>query len=251
MSRIKQHVDRLRIPILTGALDAEWSEDGNHKIFNSVFLLEPGSWDIQQYDKMKLVPFGERVPLVGQFPFLYDLAKKTDLDIGGFSPGDSVVVFELETQNRVQTIPFATVICYESIFPYLVQRFIRQGAKFLVIITNDGWFGNTSGPYQHARIAVLRAIENGIGVARCANTGISEFIDPMGRILQRSSYNEETVLIGRIDIRDKDTFFLKAGYLFPALILGMNASILLSMIVCPGRIRKRIQKIEHRNPETD
>ncbi len=237
MNRVKRQVDSLQIPILTGALDAEWSEDGNHKIFNSAYLLKPNSWDVTQYNKMKLVPFGERVPLVGHFPVLYDLAKKTDLDVGGFSPGDSVVVFELNDRNKDRIIPFATVICYESIFPYFVRKFIQNGARFLVIITNDGWFGNTSGPYQHAQIAVMRAIENGIGIARCANTGISEIIDPMGRIVKRTSFNKEEILTGRIDVRDSDTIFLKAGAIVPGFILGMNGMIFLSSFIVPLRSR--------------
>ena len=254
MRRVKSHVDRYGIPILTGGLDLEWSEDGDHSVYNSAFLLSPGAHKIPYYSKLKLVPFGERVPLMGTFPILYDLAKRTDLDVGGFSAGDSIVVFSLRRSDHMKAVSFAVVICYESIFPYIVRRFIRRGAQFLVIITNDGWFGNSSGPYQHARIAVMRAVENGIAVARCANTGISEMIDPVGRILVKSKYNEETCLVRDIDLRQPDTPFVKAGSAVPIFILGVNGMILIAGLIHypqPSRHRTKKKSTKRERQKTD
>lgn len=234
---MKARVDRMGIPILTGAPDyiRENNRDPRIKTFNTAFLIRPDNWRLDSYAKMKLVPFGERVPLVGRFPFLYDLARKTDLDVGGFSPGDSIVVFEILPGSGTSKVRFSVIICYESIFPYLVRSFVEGGAQFLVVITNDGWFGNTSGPRQHAQIAVYRAIENRVWIARCANTGISEFIDPYGRIHSRTPFNREAVLTKSIALRKEDPYFVRHGTLFLTIILIADGLILCSVFFHPLR----------------
>ena len=227
LNRVKSQVDSMKIPLLTGSPDYERRDRKTLKTYNGALLIRPRSWRIDRYYKIHLVPFSERVPLVEKVPFLYDLSKKLDLDIGNFSPGDSVVVFEFNPSSLKQRVRFSVVICYESVFPYLVREFVQKGAQFLVVITNDGWFGKTSGPYQHAQIAVLRAIENRIWVVRCANTGVSEFIDPFGRIRVKTGLNEEAVLGHFISIRSEKSFFLRHGYLFPIFILVANGLIFL------------------------
>jgi apolipoprotein N-acyltransferase len=102
---------------------------------------------------------------------------------------------------------------------------MKGGARFFVIVTNDGWFGHTSGPYQHAQIAVLRAIENRTWIARCANTGISEFIDPMGRIRSRTRFNEETILSGSIETGGGNSLFVRYGNVFIYVILILSALV--------------------------
>ena len=124
----------------------------------------------------------------------------------------------------------------------MVRKFIKRGAQFLVIITNDGWFGKTSGPYQHARIAVLRAIENRVWVARCANTGISKFIDSLGRIRGRTALNEEAVLTDFITLRRNSSFFTNYGYLIHIIVIIMNGLMLLIVFIWkkdhkPGNIK--------------
>ena len=105
---------------------------------------------------------------------------------------------------------------------------MEAGAQFVVVITNDGWFGNTSGPYQHAQIARLRAIENGIWIIRCANTGISEIIDPFGRVISKTEYNEAAVLTGTIrPLGSQKTFFTRYGRLIFSLFLLCAGLILL------------------------
>ncbi|MFH1942867.1 MAG: apolipoprotein N-acyltransferase [bacterium] len=236
LGEVKSMVDSMGIPLLTGAPDYEWAEGRKAKSYNAAFFIEPHSWKIDSYYKMQLVPFSERVPLVGKFPFLYDLARRTDLDIGGFTPGDSVAVFKFIKQPEAVEIPFAAIICYESIFPYLVRKFVRDGAQFLLVITNDGWFGNTSGPIQHAQYAVFRAVENRVWIARCANTGISEFIDPMGRIRARTRFNEEAVLTESLSAGGGNTFFTAHGDWFVNCVIGLNLLVLgVTLIVRRGR----------------
>ncbi len=228
---VKSQVDSLGIPLLTGSPDFERSEDnGGIKTYNGALLVYPNSWEIDRYYKMHLVPFSERVPFVDKLTFLYDFGRKLDLDIGNFDPGDSVVVFNIPFSSMAKKVCFSVVICYESIYPYLVRRFVQKGAQFLLVITNDGWFGATSGPYQHAQIAVFRAIENRLWVARCANTGISEFIDPYGIIHAKTKLNEESILTYSVFSSAEKTFFLEHGQLFSILLFIANGLILLVAI---------------------
>ncbi len=231
LKRVKSQVDSLGIPLLTGSPDYAWDDQRSVRRYNGALLIYPNSWTIDRYYKMHLVPFSERVPFVETIPFLHDLSQKMDLDIGDFSPGDSVVVFAFTPPSMQREIRFSVVICYESVFPYLVRRFIKRGAQFLVVITNDGWFGRTSGPYQHAQIAVFRAIENRVWVVRCANTGISEFIDPFGRIQARTGIYEEAVLAGSVALGGGNTFFVKRGPFFIILILVIDGLLFLVTLV--------------------
>lgn len=210
---VKYLADTLHAPILTGTLDYEWKENQNAAMFNAAILVHPKTWTLDVYRKVRLVPFSERVPFSEHFPGLVSFLQKYIPEIGDYSPGDSLVVFSFQTNNN-QRPTFSTVICYESVFPYLIQKFVLQGAEFLVIITNDGWFGNTSGPRQHAQIAVLRAIETRRWIVRCANTGISEIIDPWGKITASTQWNREAVLVSRISPSSKWTFFVQYPWAF-------------------------------------
>jgi apolipoprotein N-acyltransferase len=231
--QIRLQVDSLGIPILTGAPDYRRIGEKS-EVYNGAFLFRPDSWKMDCYHKIQLVPFSERVPLMGKLPILYDLARRTHLDVGGFSPGDSVVVFEWYSSRVHRTIRFSTIICYESIFPYLVRRFVRKGAQFLVIITNDGWFGNTSGPYQHAQFAVYRAIENRVWIARCANTGISEFVDPYGRVQSKTRFNQEAIQHGSVGTEGGDSLFVVWGQVFLYVILLACGCVLVFTIFKKG-----------------
>ncbi|MFO7890898.1 MAG: apolipoprotein N-acyltransferase [bacterium] len=217
----------LNIPLLTGTIDYKWTDSNTVKRYNSAFLFKPGTITIESYNKIQLVPFSERVPLVDTFPFIYNLAKILDLNVGNYFSGDSASVFTLQSSSSDYCIKFSTGICYDSVFPRLVQRFIQNGAQFVIIITNDGWFGNISGPYQHAQIAVLRAIENRVWIARCANTGISEFINPYGKIVKKTKLSERTVMTHSVYVNKSKSFFTKHGKYFVYLILCFDVFILI------------------------
>jgi apolipoprotein N-acyltransferase len=157
------------------------------RVYNSVFALG-GSGDIMaRYDKWRLVPFGEYLPLEGLLKPL-GLRKLVPLPLGfaaGLAP---------RTVTIAGTPAFAPLVCYEVIFPrVLIDREDRP--EWLLNVTNDGWFGRTAGPYQHLEQARFRAIEEGLALVRAANTGISAVIDPYGRILHRLPLGEP----GRID----------------------------------------------------
>ncbi len=101
---------------------------------------------------------------------------------------------------------FGVLICFEIIFPDLCRRFVKGGANFLVTITNDAWFGRTSAPYQHFTIAVFRAIENRVFIARAANTGITGFIDPRGKIIKKGEIFAEEAMSETIHLSKKEDF---------------------------------------------
>ena len=181
---IVEMVMNIGIPTLTGTQDFE---DKNKKIYyNSSILITPDGDYSQYYHKMQLVPFSEQVPFQDKIPIL------RKLNFGGshFTRGENFTVFDIGSAQ------FAVLICYESVFDWIGREFTNRGAEFFVNITNDGWFGNTSGPHQHAMFNVIRAIENRKYIARCANTGISMFIDTRGRIVRKTSLFEKAILTG-------------------------------------------------------
>ncbi len=163
---IFEKTKRMGIPILTGTVVRQ--ED---KYYNSALLIDKQGNLAGRYDKLHLVPFGEYIPLKNTFKFL-----ETIVPIGDFTPGKEYTLFELSTK-------FAVLICFEDTIPELSRGFVKRGADFLVNITNDGWFGRSSAPYQHLSASVLRAVENRVPVARAANTGVSCFIDSRGRTI--------------------------------------------------------------------
>lgn len=146
----------------------------NHQkeYYNSAFLISQAGTIIGEYQKLHLVPFGEYVPFEDVFPFVKSFTPINE----SFSPGDEYALFNLNNIN------LATLICFEDIFPELTREFVSNGARLLVNITNDAWFGDTAAAYQHAALACFRAVENGVYLVRATNTGFSCFIDSKGRI---------------------------------------------------------------------
>lgn len=227
--RVRNQASLLNVQLLTGAPDFNWKDGKELQVYNSVFLIEPGVHRLQKYDKIHLVPFSERIPFLGGVKPVYNTLKKLIMDIGDFTPGDSIVVFT--SQNHEKSLMFSCGICFDSVFPYTMRKFVQNGAAFLVIVTNDGWFGKTSGPYQHAAIAAMRAVENRSWVARCANTGISSFIDPYGRIVSRTGLSTREILLGEISPIQEKSFFTQYGQWFPVMIFVMNFVIIIWFII--------------------
>jgi apolipoprotein N-acyltransferase len=161
--------------LLFGAPAWELTSQGE-RYFNRAFLLNPEGHVAGCYDKAHLVPYGEYVPLKRFFPFIGKMVPM----IGDFAEGPVGATVSLP-EGAV-----GPLVCYESIFPYLPRAQVENGARLLVNITNDAWFGKTAAAYQHLSMAVLRAVENHVCLARAANTGISAFIDARGRLLWQS-----------------------------------------------------------------
>jgi apolipoprotein N-acyltransferase len=112
---------------------------------------------------------------------------------------------------KPDTAKLCTMICYESVYPAYVRKFVANGAQVIGIITNDGWYGKSSGPYQHNRYAILRAIENRRWVIRSANTGISSAIDDRGRIVTERPLFESTSITTAVPLLDEQTLYTKLG----------------------------------------
>lgn len=190
--------------LLFGNPAYEITDNNVQNMLNSAYLISPERETLARYDKIHLVPFGEYVPLSKILFFIEKITEGT----GDFTSGRDYVVMELP-QGK-----FGVVICYEVIFPELVRKFVRDGAGFMITITNDAWFGKTSAPYQHFTMAVFRSVENRIYFARSANTGVSGFISPKGEIQQASPIFEESLLIRNIFPSDTKTFYTKHGDMF-------------------------------------
>ena len=206
---------RFNAPILFGGVGADDLGGGEYDHFNSAFFLDSDGSRLARYDKKYLVPIVERVPFVdpGLFrgvPFF-----------GGFAVGRESPVLQTAGAR------FGVLICYESIFTQLSRHYRRNGADFLVNITNDAWFGRaepwwnrSSALSQHPAHLVMRAIENRIGVARSANTGITELVDPLGRVEGPTELFTDAVLTGDVTTSDALTLYTRFGDL-----LGWGAAI--------------------------
>jgi apolipoprotein N-acyltransferase len=215
---------RLNTYLLFGSLSSR-KQDKEVKVYNSAYLISPRPRIVGRYDKMHLVPFGEYVPLSSFFPFFNSL-----VGIGNITPGEKLVVFQFPRGT------FGTLICFEVIFPELCRKFVRNGADFMVTITNDAWFGRTSAPYQHLAQATFRSIENRIWLVRAANTGISAFVDPWGRIKTASGLFTREVLTEKIDLRgSKMTFYTHYGDVF-AIFCSLLGICLIGYVV----LRKQV-----------
>jgi apolipoprotein N-acyltransferase len=166
--------------------------------YNSAFLINPQGKLMDPYHKQHLVPFGEFVPLAKIFPFM----KYTTPIPGSFGRGKERTLFPIRPSTlnsapraredfRSRPSTFGVVICFEDVFPDVFRRFVKDGANLMVNITNDAWYKESAGAYQHMANSVFRAVENRVPFVRCANTGYSCFIDSTGRIRAHIAGNEK------------------------------------------------------------
>lgn len=208
------------VPILAGALDIEWHGEREYDVFNAAFLFDSTGSNRAQpsYRKTYLVPVVERVPFVN--PRWFGNLQY----FGGFGHGDRFPVYEIR-EGR-----FGVLICYESAFEDLARLYRRNGADFLVNITNDSWYGTTAAPAQHASHLVLRAIETRMGIARAAQTGISEFVDPLGREHQRTELNTRVVTAREVLTTDVVTLYVRLGDWVAALALAGTLAMFIATL---------------------
>jgi apolipoprotein N-acyltransferase len=207
--------------LITGAVRAaELAPSGGVRAYNSVYVIDRDGSILGVYDKVHLVPFGEYLPFQ-DFVESLGLISLTKMP-GGFLAGD---------RRRLLTVPRAPpvlpLICYEIVFP---DGAVPSGERpgWLLNLTNDGWFGATTGPYQHFQQARVRAIEQGLPLVRAANTGISAVVDPLGRILKELPLGAEGVLDSGLPQAIEPTFYVRAGDIVAgalvagALVLGVR-----------------------------
>ena len=181
---------------------------------NSAYLVSAQGLSKGKYDKVHLVPFGEYVPLKRWLPFIDKLVAQ----VGDFKPGRQGNTLSWEGHH------VGMLICYESIFPGLARAMVQNGAHLLVNITNDAWFGRTSAAFQHFSMAVFRAVENRRYLARAANTGISGFIDPCGRIVSPTALFQEAVVNQEVSLLKEPSFYSRWGeWPLGVVVFGMLA----------------------------
>jgi len=173
--------------------------------FNAAMQME-NSANVQFYHKSKLVPGVEKMPFPKVFSFLDGVFSELGGTVGGYGSQD-----EPGTLYAQSGIGVSPVICYESLWGDWIGKSVKNGAQFIAIITNDGWWGNTSGKDQHEMYAKLRAIETRRDVARSANTGISCFIDQRGDITKHTTWWTRTAIKADINLNDEITFYVKSG----------------------------------------
>jgi apolipoprotein N-acyltransferase len=208
--------------LITGAVrapDATAPASRSSRAYNSVYVIDHDGAILGVYDKVHLVPFGEFLPFQDFLESL-GLMQLTKLP-GGFLPGD---------RRRTLPVPGAPpavpLVCYEIIFPGdAVPRGERPG--WMLNLTNDGWFGMSSGPYQHFAQARLRAIEEGLPLVRAANTGISAVVDPLGRVIKALPLGTDGVLDAPLPVALPPTPYARTGDAVAALMLGLAVILVL------------------------
>jgi apolipoprotein N-acyltransferase len=212
VERFRAAAAELGAPMLLGSVDAA----GNPPRFRNTAFLVTDRGIVGRYDKIHLVPFGEFVPLSGVLGFVRGWAEF----IGELEAGSRAVVF------NGPPAPFGVVICYEGIFPDLFREFVRDGAQLMVNMTNDAWFGRTSGPEQHLTMYPFRAVEHRVAIVRAANTGVSAFIAPSGMIVRRLHLFERGVLTESVPARTRTTVFTRLGDWLGLLSLAVTSAAL-------------------------
>ncbi len=196
---LRELVRTLGVPVLFGTDEIERGTPTRY--FNSAMLLDRGGAVAAVYRKIQLVPFGEFVPLRGLLFFVKPLVDA----VSDFAPGEQV------TMLPVGEHMMSTAICYEVTYPHLARQAVANGAELLTTITNDGWYGDSSAPYQHFELAAMRAIEQGRFLARAANTGISGVIDPYGRVVAQTRVFEELAVAADARFLQSRTLYATIG----------------------------------------
>lgn len=225
--KVMAGVRKAKTPFLIGSPSVIVKKE-EVQYYNSAYLVNKDSSIIDKYDKVHLVPFGEYVPLKKYFPFVGKMVEQ----IGDFRQGKKGGILEWSKAN------LGIQICYEIIFPELSRAMVKNGAQMLINITNDAWFGATSAAYQHFAMTVFRAVENKRALARAANTGISGFVDPVGRILATTPIYEEKVLTRPISVLKETTIYTRFGDIF-----AVGCLLLTLLLIIIGGLRTAIKVI--------
>jgi apolipoprotein N-acyltransferase len=207
---IAQVAQSMHAPMVVGGIGNEFSSDLKQwQDFNSAMLVDADGKRIGRYDKIHLVPFGEFVP----YENLLFFAKKLTGRVSKFERGSDRSPFRIVDQNGAAH-RYGVFICYEAVFADEIRQFSRLGAEVLVNISDDGWYGDTSAPWQHLNMARMRAIENRRWILRDTNNGVTAAIDPYGRVRQSIPRHQVDALPAQYGFRDDVTFYTAHGDVF-------------------------------------
>ncbi|HMF54465.1 MAG TPA: apolipoprotein N-acyltransferase [Edaphobacter sp.] len=205
-------------PVIVGgiAIERTFTNARGYLLYNSAAFVTPRGDFAGRYNKMHLVPFGEYVP----FKDLFFFAKNLLHEAGTFDAGGTRTLFTVNGHR------YGTFICYESIFADEIRQFVRNGADVLINISNDGWYGDTSAPWQHLNMVRMRAIENHRWVLRATNTGVTASIDPEGRVVEAAPRHTRTSIRVGFGYEHEMTFYAAHGDWFPWLCSIVTAAAL-------------------------
>lgn len=219
---IRSLVRELGTPLLLGSDEIEPGDPP--KYYNAGFMLDNAGATAAVYRKMHLVPFGEYVPFQRLLFFIGPLVEA----VSAFSPGTRVTMLPVEGHM------VSTAICYEVTYPSQARQAVSNGSEMLTTITNDAWYGESSAPFQHFEMAVMRAIEQGRYLVRSANTGISGIVDPYGRVVIRTNLFETVAVVGEARFVQAKTVYATIGDL-AAYLSGAIVVLALALALAEGR----------------
>ena len=197
-------------PLVVNGIGAQFvsNEDG-WQDYVSAMIFSTNGEELGRYDKIHLVPFGEYIPFARLLFFAHKLTGK----VGMYTPGSTRKVFHIDGPDG-QAHRYGVFICYEAVFADEVRQFARLGAQVFVNLSDDGWYGDTSAPWQHLNMTRMRAIENRRWILRDTNTGITAAIDPYGRVRQSIPRHQVDALPAQFGFRDDITFYTAHGDVF-------------------------------------
>jgi apolipoprotein N-acyltransferase len=204
--------------LLAGALYRPAGAPAGSSVFNSILGIAPGGKVIARYDKWRLVPFGEYLPLAAM---LEPLGLRRIVTVpGGLMPGDGPKIVRLEGFPA-----FVPLVCYEAVFPGASQP-EGERAAFLLNVTNDAWFGDSAGPHQHFEQARMRAVEQGLPLIRAANTGISAVVDGHGRVRAEAALGTRAVVDALLPVALSSTTYARFGIAGFIAMCGLSIAVL-------------------------
>jgi apolipoprotein N-acyltransferase len=217
-------------PLIVNGVGSDFSSDLQQRVDHvSAMVFRADGREIGRYDKIHLVPFGEYVP----FSRILFFAHKLTGQVGGYTPGTARNVFLLDTQNG-GAHRYGVFICYEAVFADEVRQFAQHDAEVFVNLSDDGWYGDTSAPWQHLNMARMRAIENRRWILRDTNTGVTAVIDPDGRVRQSIPRHQADALPAEFGFRSDVTFYTAHGDIF-AWVCAILALGILVVLLARGQ----------------
>jgi apolipoprotein N-acyltransferase len=211
----------VQAPLIVNGIGSQYSSDTDWTDYVSAIVFREDGTEVGRYDKIHLVPFGEYIPFAKLLFFAHKLTGK----VSKFTPGSERKTFLLDTQNGGQH-RYGVFICYEAVFADEVRELARNGAEVLVNISDDGWYGDTSAPWQHLNMARMRAVENRRWLLRDTNTGVTAAIDPYGRVRESIPRHQVDALPAEFGFRDGITYYSAHGDVFAWLCAALSLGIL-------------------------
>jgi apolipoprotein N-acyltransferase/photosystem II stability/assembly factor-like uncharacterized protein len=218
-------------PVLLGLLTYETQQvglsplgRGNRRSYNSAMLLDGQGQVLGRYDKTYLLIFGEFIPFGEYFPQFYEWLPEAS----HFYPGTSVETFAFEGHQ------LGVMICYEDILPSFARKVAGKDPNVLINVTNDAWFGKTSEPYLHLALSIFRTVENRLWLVRSTNTGVSAFVDAVGRVVQQTRLEDPEILVQDVPMLRTWTPYREYGDLF-----AYACFIVFAVLAVPALARRR------------